>query len=301
MRYKQKMEAVRKTDFAGLTLVNRGKVRDIYEVEDHLLIVATDRVSAFDVVMDDPIPDKGRILTRISVFWFKKLSSIVVNHFITADPDEYPEPCRPYRDQLIGRSMLVHKAQPLPAECVVRGYLSGSGWLEYQAQGSVSGIPLEAGLRESSQLPAPIFTPSTKGAPGTHDENISFEDLAKLVGEEMAREIRGISLELYQSGRGLAAQRGIIIADTKFEFGLVGDRLMLIDEILTPDSSRFWPVDEYEPGRAQRSFDKQYLRDYLNTLDWPKKPPPPRLPEEVIRITREKYIEVLARLTGEKP
>lgn len=295
------MEAVRKTDFAGLTLVNRGKVRDIYEVEDHLLIVATDRVSAFDVVMDDPIPDKGRILTRISVFWFKKLSSIVVNHFITADPDEYPEPCRPYRDQLIGRSMLVHKAQPLPAECVVRGYLSGSGWLEYQAQGSVSGIPLEAGLRESSQLPAPIFTPSTKGAPGTHDENISFEDLAKLVGEEMAREIRGISLELYQSGRGLAAQRGIIIADTKFEFGLVGDRLMLIDEILTPDSSRFWPVDEYEPGRAQRSFDKQYLRDYLNTLDWPKKPPPPRLPEEVIRITREKYIEVLARLTGEKP
>ena len=301
MRYKQKMEAVRKTDFAGLTLVNRGKVRDIYEVEDHLLIVATDRVSAFDVVMDDPIPDKGRILTRISVFWFKKLSSIVDNHFITADPDEYPEPCRPYRDQLIGRSMLVHKAQPLPAECVVRGYLSGSGWLEYQAQGSVSGIPLEAGLRESSQLPAPIFTPSTKGAPGTHDENISFEDLAKLVGEEMAREIRGISLELYQSGRGLAAQRGIIIADTKFEFGLVGDRLMLIDEILTPDSSRFWPVDEYEPGRAQRSFDKQYLRDYLNTLDWPKKPPPPRLPEEVIRITREKYIEVLARLTGEKP
>ncbi len=301
MRYKEEMEAVRKTDFAGLTLVNRGKVRDIYEVEDHLLIVATDRVSAFDVVMDDPIPDKGRILTRISVFWFKKLSSIVDNHFITADPDEYPEPCRPYRDQLIGRSMLVHKAQPLPAECVVRGYLSGSGWLEYQAQGSVSGIPLEAGLRESSQLPAPIFTPSTKGAPGTHDENISFEDLAKLVGEEMAREIRAISLELYQSGRGLAAQRGIIIADTKFEFGLVGDRLMLIDEILTPDSSRFWPVDEYEPGRAQRSFDKQYLRDYLNTLDWPKKPPPPRLPEEVIRVTREKYIEVLARLTGEKP
>jgi len=295
------MEPVKKTDFANLTLVNRGKVRDIYEVGEHLLIVASDRVSAFDVVMDDPIPDKGRILTRLSVFWFKKLSSIMDNHLITANPDEYPEPCRPYRDQLIGRSMLVHKAEPLPAECIVRGYLSGSGWLEYQAQGTISGIPLEVGLKESSQLPAPIFTPSTKGAPGTHDENISFEDLAKLVGEKVAEEIRGISLQLYLAGRDLAAQRGIIIADTKFEYGVVGDRLMLIDEVLTPDSSRFWPMDEYEPGKAQRSFDKQFLRDYLTTLDWPKKPPPPKLPQEVIRITREKYIEVLERLTGEKP
>jgi phosphoribosylaminoimidazole-succinocarboxamide synthase len=301
LRYKMMMEPVRKTDFANLTLVNRGKVRDIYEVGEHLLIVASDRVSAFDVVMDDPIPDKGRILTRLSVFWFKKLSSIIDNHLITANPDEYPEPCRPYRDQLIGRSMLVHKAEPLPAECIVRGYLSGSGWLEYQAQGTISGIPLEVGLKESSQLPTPIFTPSTKGAPGTHDENISFEDLAKLVGEKVAEEIRGISLQLYLAGRDLAAQRGIIIADTKFEYGVVGGRLMLIDEVLTPDSSRFWPMDEYEPGKAQRSFDKQFLRDYLTTLDWPKKPPPPKLPQEVIRITREKYIEVLERLAGERP
>jgi phosphoribosylaminoimidazole-succinocarboxamide synthase len=294
------METVRETNFASLKLANRGKVRDIYEVGEHLLIVATDRISAFDVVMDDPVPDKGGILTQISIFWFERLSSIIDNHFITADPDEYPESCKPYRDQLIGRSMLVHRAEPLSVECVVRGYLSGSGWLEYRAQGSISGIPLAEGLKESSQLPEPIFTPSTKAAPGTHDENISFEEVAKIVGKQRAKELETISLELYQYGRDFASERGIIIADTKFEFGLAKDRLMLIDEVLTPDSSRFWPMAEYTPGKAQKSFDKQFLRDYLNGLDWPKKPPSPKLPSEVIRITRDKYLEVLERLTGKK-
>jgi phosphoribosylaminoimidazole-succinocarboxamide synthase len=294
------MGTVRETNFANLKLVNRGKVRDIYEVGEHLLIVATDRISAFDVVMDDPVPDKGRILTRISIFWFEKLSSIIDNHFITADANEYPESCKPYREQLTGRSMLVRRAEPLSVECVVRGYLSGSGWLEYRAQGSISGISLAEGLKESSQLPEPIFTPATKAAPGTHDENISFKEVARIVGEERAEELKTISLELYQHGRDFASERGIIIADTKFEFGLAKDRLMLIDEVLTPDSSRFWPMAEYTPGRAQMSFDKQFLRDYLNGLNWPKKPPPPKLPPEVIHVTRDKYLEVLERLTGEK-
>jgi len=298
--YKNHMEAIRETDFPDLTLVTRGKVRDIYEVENHLLIVATDRISAFDVVMDDPVPDKGKILNQISVFWFEKLSSIIDNHFITADPDEYPESCRPYRDNLDGRSMLVHKAEPLPAECIVRGYLSGSGWLEYGTQGSVSGIPLPHGLEESAQLPEPIFTPSTKGAPGTHDENISLEDVVGMVGEERAKEIKRASLQLYRYGRDYAADKGIIIADTKFEFGIVNDRLMLIDEVLTPDSSRFWPTADYSSGKPQKSFDKQFLRDYLDGLDWPKAPPPPRLPREVIQTTRDKYLDVLERLTGKK-
>jgi phosphoribosylaminoimidazole-succinocarboxamide synthase len=294
------MEVIKETNFSDLTVVTRGKVRDIYEVEGHLLIVATDRISAFDVVMDDPVPDKGKILNQISVFWFEELSSIIDNHFITADPDEYPESCKPYRDSLEGRSMLVHKAEPLPAECIVRGYLSGSGWLEYRAQGSISGIRLPRGLKESAKLPEPIFTPSTKGAPGTHDENISFEDVVEMVGEERAEELKRASLQLYQYGRDYAGDRGIIIADTKFEFGIVNDRLMLIDEVMTPDSSRFWPLTDYSSGRAQKSFDKQFLRDYLNDLDWPKEPPPPRLPQEVIQITRDKYLEVLERLTGRK-
>jgi phosphoribosylaminoimidazole-succinocarboxamide synthase len=294
------MEALRETDFPNLKLITRGKVRDIYEVEDHLLIVATDRISAFDVVMDDPVPDKGKILNQISVFWFEKFSSVIDNHFITANPDEYPDSCRPYRDSLEGRSMLVHKAEPLPVECIVRGYLSGSGWLEYGAQGIVSGISLPHGLEESAKLPETIFTPSTKGAPGTHDENISFEDVVGIVGEEMANEIKRASLQLYQNGRDYAARKGIIIADTKFEFAIVNDRLMLIDEVLTPDSSRFWPSAEYSPGKAQKSFDKQFLRDYLDGLDWPKTPPPPRLPREVIQITRDKYLEVLKRLTGKE-
>ena len=291
-------QVIRETDFANLRLVSRGKVRDIYEVGDNLLIVATDRVSAFDVVMDDPVPDKGKVLTKLSVFWFKRFASIVDNHLISADPDEYPESCKPYKEQLANRSMLVHKARPLPVECVVRGYVSGSGWLEYRDLGSISGISLVEGLEESSQLPEPIFTPATKAAPGTHDENISFQDVSNIVGEDTAKEIRRISLALYQNGRGLAAENGIIIADTKFEFGFVDDHLMLIDEVLTPDSSRFWPMDEYKPGGAQKSFDKQFLRDYLNSIDWPKEPPPPKLPPEVIQITRDKYLEVLERLTG---
>lgn len=292
-------QVVKETDFANLRLLNRGKVRDIYEVGDNLLIVATDRISAFDVVMDDPVPDKGKILTKISIFWFERLASIIDNHLITADPDEYPESCKPYKEYLVGRSMLVYKAKPLPVECVVRGYVSGSGWLEYRDLGSISGISLSEGLEESSQLPEPIFTPATKAAPGNHDENISFKDVLNIVGEDIAREIRRISLTLYQHGRDLASKNGIIIADTKFEFGFANDHLMLIDEVLTPDSSRFWPMDEYRPGGAQKSFDKQFLRDYLNGLDWSKRPPPPKLPAEVIQITRDKYLEVLERLTGE--
>jgi phosphoribosylaminoimidazole-succinocarboxamide synthase len=248
--------------------------------------------------MDDPVPDKGNILTKISTFWFERLSSIIDNHLITANPDEYPESCKPYKEYLVGRSMLVHKAKPLPVECVVRGYLSGSGWLEYRSLGSISGISLPEGLKESSQLPEPIFTPATKAAMGNHDENISFEVAAHIVGEDIAKEIRVISLRLYQDGRDLASKNGIIIADTKFEFGFVNDHLMLIDEVLTPDSSRFWPMDEYKTGRTQKSFDKQFLRDYLNGIDWPKRPPPPKLPPEVIQITRDKYLEVLERLTG---
>jgi phosphoribosylaminoimidazole-succinocarboxamide synthase len=293
------MQIVRETNFPNLRLVNRGKVRDIYEVGDNLLIVATDRISAFDVVMDDPVPDKGKILTKISIFWFERLSSIIENHIVTTNPEEYPESCRPYKEYLLDRSMLVHKAKPLPVECVVRGYVSGSGWLEYRDQGSISGISLPEGLKESSQLPEPIFTPATKAALGNHDENISFEDTTHILGEDIAKEIRTISLKLYQYGRDLASMNGIIIADTKFEFGFVNDNLMLIDEVLTPDSSRFWPMDEYKPGRAQKSFDKQFLRDYLNTIDWPKQPPPPKLPPEVIQITRDKYLEVLERLTGQ--
>jgi phosphoribosylaminoimidazole-succinocarboxamide synthase len=293
-----KIEVVRETQFSNLTLANRGKVRDIYELGDALLIVTTDRMSAFDVVMDDPIPDKGKILNKISLFWFEKTSSLIPNHVITASPDEYPEACIPYKEYLIDRSMLVKKARTLPVECVVRGYISGSGWREYLENGSISGIPLPDGLEESSKLPEPIFTPSTKAELGMHDENISFEEVSRIVGEGVAKEMKRISLEIYEYGRDLAEENGIIIADTKFEFGMVNNALMLIDEVLTPDSSRFWPMDEYEPGRPQKSFDKQFLRDYLDGLDWPKTPPPPPLPEEVITITRDKYLEALQRITG---
>jgi len=289
---------IRETHFPNLTLINRGKVRDIYEVEDALLIVATDRMSAFDVVMDDPIPDKGKILTKISLFWFEQTSSIVNNHLITANPDEYPESCRPYKDYLFDRSMLVHKAKPFPVECIVRGYISGSGWLEYQDRGSISGVPLPEKLKESDRLAEPIFTPSTKAEVGIHDENISYDDAVNIVGEDIAKKMKEISLQIYQYGRDFASKNGIIIADTKFEFGLADNTFMLIDEILTPDSSRFWPMDEYMPGRAQKSFDKQFLRDYLNSLEWPKKPPPPKLPAEIVQTTRDKYLEALERLTG---
>ena len=287
-----------KSDFEGLDLVKRGKVRDIYAIDDKLLIVATDRMSAFDVVMDDPIPDKGRILTSISIFWFSQLASIVENHIISTDPAEYPESCQKYRKQLEGRSMLVKKARPLAVECIVRGYISGSGWLEYQSEGSICGIPLQEGLVESEKLPGPLFTPSTKAEKGIHDENISFERAIEVLGKETAEKVRELSLKIYEFGRELAAQKGIIIADTKFEFGFENDHLILIDEVLTPDSSRFWPMDGYSPGGPQKSFDKQYLRDYLNSLDWPKEPPPPRLPPEVIEKTRDKYVEALERLTG---
>jgi phosphoribosylaminoimidazole-succinocarboxamide synthase len=287
-----------KSDFESFKLLKRGKVRDIYKVDDKLLIVATDRMSAFDVVMDDPIPDKGKILTSISIFWFNQLEPIVENHIISTNPAEYPESCQIYRKQLEGRSMLVKEARPLPVECIVRGYLSGSGWLEYKSKGSICGIPLQEGLAESEKLPDPIFTPSTKAAEGIHDENISFERVIEILGKETAEKIKKLSLRIYEFGRVLAAQKGIIIADTKFEFGFEDDHLILIDEVLTPDSSRFWPTDAYSPGGPQKSFDKQFLRDYLNSLDWPKQPPPPKLPPEVIEKTRDKYVEALERLTG---
>jgi len=288
-----------KSDFQDLKLVKRGKVRDVYEVDDKLLIVASDRMSAFDVVMDDPVPDKGKILTRISLFWFKLLGGLVENHLISAEPEDYPEPCRKYKDLLRGRSMLVKKAIPLTVECIVRGYLSGSGWNDYRATGRVCGISLPKGLRESEKLPEPIFTPSTKAEAGIHDENISFEKVVEILGRPLAEQIKDLSLKIYRKGSEFAAGKGIIIADTKFEFGLKDGHLLLIDEVLTPDSSRFWPMDTYKPGAAQESFDKQYLRDYLSSLDWPKQPPPPKLPQEIIAKTRMRYIEALERLTGQ--
>jgi phosphoribosylaminoimidazole-succinocarboxamide synthase len=286
------------SQFEGLSLMKRGKVRDVYEVDHALLIVASDRMSAFDVVMEDPIPDKGKILTAISLFWFQQLESVVENHVLSADPSQYPAPCRKYGTQLQGRSMLVKKATPLPVECIVRGYLSGSGWADYRRTGAVCGIPLPKGLAESEKLPHPLFTPSTKAEKGLHDENISFDRAVDILGQEMAERVRDLSLQIYQFGSTLAAQKGIIIADTKFEFGLVDNRLILIDEVLTPDSSRFWPMDAYAPGGPQASFDKQFLRDYLESLDWPKKPPPPKLPPDIIEKTRDRYLEALERLTG---
>ncbi len=290
--------AMLQTNFEGLNLVQRGKVRDIYEIEDMLLIVASDRMSAFDVVMDDPIPDKGKILTQISLFWFDHFKSIVENHIVSADPNEYPSQCQSYINDLEGRSMLVKKAKPLPVECIVRGYISGSGWLEYQSKKSICDIPLPEGLVESQKLPESIFTPSTKAEAGTHDENISIDKVVDLIGNDNAEKIQSLSLSIYQTGQELAETKGIIIADTKFEFGIKDDQILLIDEVLTPDSSRFWPMDEYKPGGSQNSFDKQFLRDYLNGLDWPKTPPPPKLPPEIIEKTRSRYVEALQRLTG---
>jgi len=287
------------SDLQDLKLVKRGKVRDVYEVEDKLLIVASDRMSAFDVVMDDPIPDKGKILTRISLFWFKLLEGFVENHLLSADPREYPASCRKHEEVLRGRSMLVKKASPLTVECIVRGYLSGSGWNDYRSTGMVCGISLPKGLKESEKLPQPVFTPSTKAEAGIHDENISFEKVIEILGRRQAEHIKDLSLKIYQKGSEFAAEKGIIIADTKFEFGLKDGHLILIDEVLTPDSSRFWPMDAYRPGGPQQSFDKQFLRDYLNSLDWPKQPPPPRLPQEIISKTRKRYIEALERLTGQ--
>ena len=287
--------AISQTSFAGLQLRGRGKVRDIYEVGTDLLIVATDRLSAFDVVLPTPIPDKGKVLTQLSFFWFDKLHGIVPNHIITAT--DFTGALAPYAADLAGRSMLVKRTDPIPIECVVRGYLSGSGWKDYQKTGRVCGIPLPSGLVESSQLPNPIFTPSTKATTG-HDENISFEEAASRIGESLALRLRDVSIEIYTRAAAYASARGIIIADTKFEFGLAGHDLIWIDEALTPDSSRFWPADEYEPGRAQPSFDKQYVRDYLERIGWNKQPPAPALPAEVVAATRARYRESYERLTG---
>ncbi len=292
------MKPVSQTEFPELNLLKRGKVRDVYDLDEYLLMVATDRISAFDVVMPDPVPDKGTILTQISFFWFDIMQPLVENHVIAKDVDQYPSVCQPYADVLKGRSMLVKKAQPLPIECIVRGYISGSGWKEYGNTGAVCGIQLPEGLKESQQLPEPIFTPSTKAELGEHDINIDFNEAARIIGQTQAEKIRDLSLAIYQKGADLADERGIIIADTKFEFGQINDEIILIDEILTPDSSRFWPKESYSPGGAQKSYDKQYVRDYLNTLDWDKKAPGPSLPETVVTQTRQKYLDALTQLTG---
>jgi len=285
------------TDFPQLKRFSRGKVRDNYDLGDCLLIVTTDRISAFDVIMPNPIPGKGSVLTRLSAFWFKKMEGIIRNHMISMDPDDYPESCRPYRDQLQGRSMLVKKAKTLPVECIVRGYLSGSGWKDYCKDRTVSGIRLPEGLKESSKLPEPIFTPSTKAQEGDHDLPISKADVEKLIGRELTDRIMDISLKVYSAAASMAEKKGIIIADTKMEFGQIEDgELILIDELLTPDSSRFWPQDDYEEGRAQKSFDKQFLRDYLLSIKWDQQPPAPELPEEIIIKTKQKYEEALNRL-----
>ncbi len=284
---------VRETNFAGVKLRGRGKVRDIYEFGDRLVIVATDRLSAFDVVLPTPIPDKGRVLTQLSLFWFDKLASIVPNHVLSST--EFPPELVRYEEELRGRAMLVRRTEPVPIECVVRGYLAGAGWKEYRAKGSICGISLPAGLRESEKLPEAIFTPSTKATSG-HDENISFDAMAERIGRPLAEQLRALSLEIYRRAEGYAAERGILIADTKFEFGLAGGDVIWIDEALTPDSSRFWPASEYAPGRAQPSFDKQYVRDYLERIDWNKQPPAPELPSDVVEGTRAKYREAYERL-----
>ncbi len=287
------------TNLPGIKLLSRGKVRDIYEVGDELLIVATDRISAFDYILPTGIPRKGEVLTQLSLFWFDFLKDVVPTHIITADVDAYPEPLPQFRDQLAGRSMLVTRAEMLPIECVARGYLAGSGWKDYQRTGAVCGVELPPGLQESSQLPEPIFTPATKATSG-HDINISFEEAAGMVGRGVAEKVRDLTLDIYSRAAEYARERGIIIADTKFEFGFVDGELVLADEVLTPDSSRFWPADEYEPGRPQRSFDKQYVRDYLESVHWDKKPPAPALPPEVARNTSEKYLEAYRRLSGKE-
>jgi phosphoribosylaminoimidazole-succinocarboxamide synthase len=286
------------TDFPGLNLVARGKVRDIYDLGETLLMVTSDRISAFDVVMNEPIPDKGFVLTQISVFWFRQMEDIVKNHILSVDVADYPAICQPYAEILKGRSMWVKKAKPLAAECIVRGYVSGSGWKDYKANGSICGIQLPAGLKESDRLPEPIFTPSTKAELGTHDENVSFETMAEICGKDLAEQARDYTLKIYNRARDLADQKGIIIADTKFEFGVYEGELIIIDECMTPDSSRFWPKDLYKPGGPQPSFDKQFLRDYLETLDWGKCAPAPALPQDILNKTGEKYREALFRLAG---
>ncbi len=289
---------IHETNLPGIKLLSRGKVRDIYAVsDDKLLIVATDRISAFDVILGAGIPDKGRVLTQLSCFWFDRFKDLVPTHFLTAQLADYPRELQVFADQIEGRSMLVKKTQPFPIECVVRGYLAGSGWKEYRSNGTVCGIKLPAGLVESSRLDEPIFTPATKSQSG-HDENISFEETAARIGRSTAERLRDLSVRLYVEARKFAEDRGIIIADTKFEWGQLGNEVILIDEVLTPDSSRFWPKNSYAPGRSQPSFDKQFVRDYLESIDWNKTPPPPPLPPEVIEKTSQKYQDAYRLLTG---
>jgi phosphoribosylaminoimidazole-succinocarboxamide synthase len=289
---------VLETNLAGFAPPKRGKVRDIYDLGDALLIVATDRISAFDVVLPNAIPEKGRVLTEISSYWFSKTADIIQNHLISTDVRDFPKECRPHSAVLEGRSMLVRKTKPLPVECIVRGYLTGSGLKEYQATGKVSGIPLPAGLVEASRLPQPLFTPSTKAEAGEHDVNIDFAGAVKLIGAELAGQVRAATLAVYRRACELAEPRGIIIADTKLEFGVLNGKLILIDEVLTPDSSRFWPLRGYQAGVVQKSFDKQFVRDYLTSLAWNQKPPAPSLPEDVVAKTSAKYLEALALLTN---
>jgi phosphoribosylaminoimidazole-succinocarboxamide synthase len=290
---------IRETQLEGVPLKARGKVRDIYDLGEHLLIVASDRLSAFDVVLPDPIPDKGKVLTQISVYWFHQMADLTPNHLVAWRVQDFPQSLQRFGDQLEGRSMLVKKCQPLAIEAIVRGYLAGSGWKDYQETGQVCGYDLPTGLRDSDRLEEPLFTPSTKAEQGEHDENISVERAREIVGADLADEVAGRSLAIYKRAREMAAEKGIIIADTKFEFGLAGGELVLIDEVLTPDSSRFWPADQYQPGRSQKSFDKQYVRDYLESVGFNKKPPAPELPPEVIEGTRQRYLEALTQLTGQ--
>ncbi|MCZ6877001.1 MAG: phosphoribosylaminoimidazolesuccinocarboxamide synthase [Acidobacteria bacterium] len=284
-------------DLPGIPKVGQGKVRELFEVDGHLLMVATDRISAFDVILPNAIPHKGKVLTQLSAFWFELLEGMVDHHLVSVQVDEFPAPLQPFREELAGRSMLVRKCTPLPIECVVRGYLAGSGWAEYRQSEMICGNRLPSGLVESAELPEPIFTPATKATNG-HDENISFDRAAQIIGAELAEQVRDLSLRIYNRAREYALEKGIIICDTKFEFGMEGSRLLLIDEVLTPDSSRFWPADEYEPGQPQPSFDKQFIRDFLETLDWDKAPPGPELPSSIVEATSQRYLEAFRRLTG---
>ncbi|MFP4084299.1 MAG: phosphoribosylaminoimidazolesuccinocarboxamide synthase [Desulfonatronovibrio sp.] len=295
------MKIVSQTNITEYPLASRGKVRDIYEIDEQtLLIVTTDRMSAFDVVMNEPIPYKGVVLNQITLFWMDMFKDIVENHLITSHVSEFPEKLAPYAQELEGRSVLVKKARPLPIECIVRGYITGSGWKDYLKTGQVCGYDLPADLVESQKLEQPLFTPSTKAEAGDHDENISVDEARRRIGEDLARKAEDLSLAIYKNGRDYAAKKGIIVADTKFEFGQVNGRLMLIDEVLTPDSSRFWPADQYTPGKGQPSFDKQYLRDWLETTDWNKKAPAPTLPREIVEETRNKYLLAYKLLTGQE-
>ncbi|MCD6521349.1 phosphoribosylaminoimidazolesuccinocarboxamide synthase [Candidatus Calescamantes bacterium] len=290
-------KVVYQTDLEGIPLFKRGKVRDIYEINGKLLIVASDRISAFDVILPTPIPDKGKILTAISCFWFKKTTHIIKNHLITCDVDDFPKELTKFREKLEGRSMLVTKTSPIPIECVVRGYLAGSAWKEYEREGEVQGLKLPSGLKKGDRLPHPIFTPTTKEE-GKHDRPLTFNEVVELIGEEKAEFLKMVSLKLYEFARNYAEERGIIISDTKFEFGEKDGEIILIDELLTPDSSRFWPKEAWTPGKEQISFDKQFVRDFLENIGWDKTPPAPTLPPEVVDKTREKYLEALRRLTG---